>query len=294
MTGFFAAGTYWEVSGEESEEIKGGAEMLAVNGIPDALKEARLLWSAAMPRRYVDHSDIADGSMVARFKDLIARRCAREPLSHLVGYRDFYEHRFLVSPDVLDPRPDTEALVRTALEESFARVLDLGTGSGCILLSLLAARDEATGVGTDMSEAALAVAEKNSARLEIGSRASFVRSDWFDALEGQFDLIVSNPPYIAADEMHDLQPEVRLYEPRLALTDEADGLTAYRQITVGAPAHLKPGGRLIVEIGPTQAAAVSAMMADAGFQGISVIPDLDGRDRVVVGHKPVKDGETLP
>jgi release factor glutamine methyltransferase len=286
VTGFFAGGTYLEVSQQDNDAITGAAEMLATNGVSDALKEARLLWVAAKPQGHDDH---ADGR--ALFDAYVARRCAREPLSHLVGYRDFYEHRFVVSADVLDPRPDTEALIIAALDAPFDRVLDLGTGSGCILLSLLAARSEAQGVGTDVSDAALAVAKKNRTQMELGARAELARSDWFEAVEGVFDLIVSNPPYIAADEMEGLQPEVRQHEPRMALTDDADGLTAYRKITKDAPAHLTPGGRLMFEIGPTQALAVSAMMQAAGFERIRVVPDLDGRDRVLVGYMPVSVAE---
>lgn len=259
---------------------------LSEAGIPNPRREARLLWQAAFPDHYIDHNDLLDGTPAEKYFDLIRRRVAREPLSHLVGYRDFYAHRFLVSADVLDPRPDTETLIVTALEDQFSNVLDLGTGSGCILLSLVAARTGAKGIGADVSVEALAVAQKNCANLELETRASFIPSDWFAEITGQFDLIVSNPPYIALDEMDDLQPEVRLHEPRLALTDEADGLTAYRIICRNAPAYLAPGGRLIVEIGPTQAAAVSKLMTDAGLVNIRVVPDLDGRDRVVASEMP--------
>ena len=130
------------------------------------------------------------------------------------------------------------------------------------------------------------VARTNARRLALADRVTLGRSDWFAEVEGRFDLIVSNPPYIAAAEMDALQPEVRLHEPRIALTDDADGLCAYRQITAGAPDHLLPGGRLMVEIGPTQAQAVSDMMQEAGLQQIRVIADLDGRDRVVAGQNP--------
>jgi len=252
--------------------LRKGATILADAGILDAQREARILWRATPDE---------DG---ASFLAKVAQRAKRVPLSHVLGYRDFYKHRFIVSGDVLDPRPDTETLIDVALEQPFSRVLDLGTGSGCILLSLLAARAQATGLGTDLSPAALDVARQNQAALQLGQRAAFVHSDWFEKVAGAFDLIVSNPPYIAAAEMENLQPEVQLFEPRLALTDEADGLTAYRHITQDAPANLVPGGRLIFEIGPRQGAAVSRMMREAGFADVSVIPDLDGRDRVVIGY----------
>ncbi len=254
--------------------VREGAAILADAGIPDAVREARVI------SRTVKQED------TATFMVRIRLRATRVPLSHVLGYRDFYEHRFAVSKDVLDPRPDTEALIIAALEAPFERVLDLGTGSGCILLSLLSTQKSAQGIGTDISDAALAVATRNRTQLDLAGRASFSKSDWFEAVEGTFDLIVSNPPYIAAAEMDDLQPEVRLHEPRIALTDEADGLTCYRKITAEAPNYLKPNGRLMFEIGPTQAAAVQAMMQDAGLERIRVVPDLDGRDRVVIGYQP--------
>lgn len=268
-----------------SEDLTAEAvALLSAADIPNARREARLLWQAAFPKRYDDAA--SDPETVASFFAMVRRRAAHEPLSHIVGYRDFYEHRFLVSADVLDPRPDTETLVITALENHFDNVLDLGTGSGCILLSLLAARPNAQGVGTDASEAALTVAAKNRSQLELETRAAFVTSVWFAQITGQFDLIVSNPPYIAVDEMQGLQPEVRLFEPRMALTDEGDGLGAYRIICRDTPAFLTSGGRLIVEIGPTQAQAVTGLMAAAGLTAIRVVQDIDGRDRVVVGEKP--------
>ncbi len=256
----------------EAEALRAGAATLARADVPDPLREARILWRAA--------SDQVD------FFAKIAERARRMPLSQVLGYRDFYKQRFIVTGDVLDPRPDTEVLVEVALEQPAERVLDLGTGSGCILLSILDQQEMAEGVGADISAAALDLAARNADRIGVSARATFISSHWFDAVDGQYDLIVSNPPYIAADEMDDLQPEVRLFEPRIALTDESDGLTAYRKITAGAPDHLRPGGRLIVEIGPTQAQAVSEMMENAGLAQIRVISDLDGRDRVVIGHKP--------
>ena len=288
MSGFFAGGQWWDVTSDDHDAIKGGAEKLAVAGIENALTEARVLWSAAMPKRTADYSDVADGTMTERYIALLERRAAREPISHLLGYRDFYKHRFYVTADVLDPRPDTETLIEAALAVPFKRLLDLGTGSGCILLSLLAERPNATGVGTDLSDAALWVALRNVARLELDHVASLTQSHWFDAVEGEFDLIVSNPPYIALDEMTDLQPEVRDHEPRMALTDDADGLSCYRVIAADAAPYLTDGGHLMVEIGPTQAAAVSAMFAAAGFAEIRVVQDLDGRDRVVSGQKTTR------
>lgn len=256
----------------QTDALRKGAAALERAGVPDPRREARILWRAAQDEQ--------------GFFAKIAERATRRPMAQVLGYRDFYKLRFIVTPDVLDPRPDTETLIEVALQRPFRRVLDLGTGSGCILLSLLDEQPAAVGVGTDVSDPALAVAARNADALDLTARATFVRSDWFDAVKGQFDLIVSNPPYIAAVEMADLQPEVQLFEPRGALTDEADGLSAYRTITQDAARFLTPGGWLIVEIGPTQGTAVTGMMDAAGLASVKVIPDLDGRDRVVMGQNP--------
>lgn len=276
MSGFFAADKYWDLTVEDTVAMQAAVKTLSDAAIPNAMKDARALWVAADGP---DHR--------GRFQDLVAQRAGRVPLSHLVGFRAFFDHSFLVTPEVLDPRPETEVLVEAALAAPFARVLDLGTGSGCILLSLLAARPNARGTGADLSPAALEVAARNARQLGVQDRAEFVQSDWFAQIGGQYDLIVANPPYIAADEMVPLQPEVREHEPHIALTDGADGLTAYRDITAAAAGYLFGGGRLIVEIGPTQGQAVAQMMHAAGLAKIRVLPDLDGRDRVVEGHLAV-------
>lgn len=222
------------------------------------------------------------------FDAIIESRAAHVPVSHITGRRLFYGRDFLVTPEVLDPRPETEILIEAALAGPFSRVLDLGTGSGCILLTLLSEREGATGIGTDLSEEALEVAFWNRNALRLEARAALARGSWFGALgeddRERFDLIVSNPPYIALDEMDDLSPEVRDHEPRMALTDEGDGLTAYRRIAEGAASHLLPGGRLMVEIGPSQGGAVADLFRAVGLDEVTVITDLDGRDRVVVGR----------
>ncbi len=214
-----------------------------------------------------------------RLEAALAAREARQPVSQIVGSRLFWGRRFRVTPDVLDPRPETESLIALALEHSFHRVLDLGSGTGCILLTLLAERPSSFGVGVDLSEAALAVARSNAEAL--GVDADLQRSDWYADVSGRFDLIVSNPPYISAAEMKHLAPEPLLWEPRMALTDEGDGLACYRTIAAGAPRHLSPGGRLLVEIGPTQGKAVADLFSAAGLEDVQVGPDLDGRDRIV-------------
>lgn len=267
---------------------------LEAAGVDGAGRDATLLFAAALgdvtgqpvARHHVPahlHAE-ASGELVRRYDALVARRAARQPLSQIIGRRAFWNHDFHVTSDTLDPRPETELLVELALREPFDAVLDLGTGTGAILISLMAERPGIRGLGTDLSAAALAVAGGNAAR--IGVAAQFVLSDWFGAVEGRFGLIVSNPPYIARDEMAGLAPEVREWEPRMALTDEADGLSAYRAITRGAGAHLLPGARLMVEIGPTQGSAVAALFSEAGLGDIAIHRDLDGRDRVVSGRNP--------
>lgn len=259
-------------------------------GVADAPGDARKLLAHAMrlpPDRMTLHlSDVMTAEDQARFDDAVLRRSARQPVSQIIGHRDFFGRTFRISEHVLDPRPETETLVLAALAQPFDRVLDLGTGSGCILLSLLAEQPSATGIGTDLSDWALKVAQGNCHRMGLEPRASFCAGFWFAAVEGQglFDLILSNPPYISATEVERLEPEVRDWEPHLALTPGGDGLGAYRAIAAGAPAHLAPGGRLMVETGPTQGPAVAQLWHDAGLVQVQILPDLDGRDRVVTGR----------
>ncbi|AAV95714.1 modification methylase, HemK family [Ruegeria pomeroyi DSS-3] len=263
---------------------------LRAAGVADPARDARLLLAHAARIEasrvtLIAPEDLAP-EIAERYDQLISLRAVRVPVSHLVGERDFYGRRFKVSGEVLDPRPETETLIEAALNAPFEHVLDLGVGSGAILVTLLAERPSATGLGVDLSEAACLQASANAVLHRVEARADIRRSDWFGAVEGRFDLIVSNPPYIALSEMEALAPEVRRHEPELALTDGGDGLGAYRHIAAGAPDYLLPGGRLLVEIGPTQAQAVSRLFQAAGLSGLRVIPDLDGRDRVVAAHLP--------
>lgn len=264
------------------------AAILRDGDSPDPAREARLLLAHAMDvapdRMTLLAQDALPAATLAQAQALAARRGAGEPISHIIGRRAFYGRDFRVNAHVLDPRPETECLIAAALDAPFARFLDLGTGSGAIAITLAAEQSKATGVATDLSQDALDVARQNAQALGVSDRLTLIRSDWFDSVSGRFDLIVSNPPYIAADEMATLQPEVRLFEPRMALTDEGDGLGAYRAITTAAPGYLEPGGRLMVEIGPTQARPVSDMMRASGLVQVRTVPDLDGRDRVIVGH----------
>ncbi len=265
------------------------AARLRAAGVADPARDARLLLAHAA------RIDAARVTLIApeelspeiadRYEQLVSLRAIRVPVSHLTGEREFYGRRFKISREVLDPRPETETLIEAALSEPYTRVLDLGVGSGCILVTLLAEREEATGLGVDISENACLQASANAVLHGVAERADIRRSDWFSDVhvqgDGPFDLIVSNPPYIALNEMADLADEVRRHEPETALTDGGDGLGAYRRIADGVMGHLAPGGRLLVEIGPTQAAAVIALLAQAGLVEIGIVQDLDGRDRVI-------------
>lgn len=275
-----------------NEALRLAIPRLQAAGITDAPRDARALLAHAAgiaPDRLTLHlADPLTPEAETAFATAITRRTNREPVSHITGTRLFWGRPFRVTPDTLDPRPETEILVHEALREPFLKLLDLGTGTGCILLSCLAGMPMATGTGTDIHPATLTVAEENARSLNLAPRARFVLSDWFTAIQGRFDLIVSNPPYITEDEMADLSPEV-LHEPRRALTPGGDGLDPYRAIARGAPARLMPQGRLIVEIGPSQGAAVAALFAAHGLTDIRILPDLDGRDRVVSARKPQDD-----
>ena len=265
---------------------------LRAAGVEDAPRDARLLMAHALgvaPDRLTLHiGDAMTEAQAQVFDKAVAARAARKPLSQITGRRLFWGRSFRVTADTLDPRPETETLVAEALAGSFSSILDIGTGTGCILLTLLAERPDATGLGTDISAAALAVAQGNAAALDLSARAGFRQTSWLDGIGARFDLIVSNPPYIAAAEMAGLAPEVRDHEPHGALTDGADGLGAYRALAAQAPAALVPGGRLLVEIGPAQGRAVAALFAAAGLHDIRILPDLDGRDRVVAARRPVE------
>ena len=271
-----------------AQAMAAAAARLRAAGVPDPARDARVLLAHAArieaSRVTLIAPEDLDPDVAERYEQLISLRAIRVPVSHLVGEREFYGRRFKVSSDVLDPRPETECLIEAALAEPFTRVLDLGLGSGCILVTLLAEQPKATGLGVDLSEAACLQASANAVLHRVEPRADVRQSDWFAQVEGQFDLIVSNPPYIALDEMEGLSAEVRGHEPEMALTDGADGLSAYRAISQQVAEYLAPGGRVLLEIGPTQGAQVAEMLRTAGLVDVRVLPDLDGRDRVVFGR----------
>jgi len=276
-----------------SAQTAGQALVVAVGklrqaGVSDPARDARVLLAHAAR---VDASRITlmqpepiNAEISDRFDRLIALRAQRMPVSHLIGEREFYGRKFKVSGDVLDPRPETECLIEAALAEPFSRVLDIGTGSGCIITTLLAENPNAQGVATDLSEAACLQASQNAVLHGVGDRVEIRQTSWAEGILGSFDLIVSNPPYIAQDEMPGLSQEVRLYEPHMALTDFGDGLSAYRAIAAQVGGLLAADGRLIVEMGPTQGAEIREIFERVGLKGIVVLPDFDRRDRLVLAR----------
>lgn len=260
------------------------AELLARSGLPRA--EARRLLAAVLGvpvERLVAHPEqrVDDGA-AARFAATADRRARGEPAAYLLGEKEFFGHRFAVSPAVLVPRPETELLVELALPRLRARpasrVLDLGTGSGCIAITLALQYPAATVVAVDRSAAALEVAGSNARRL--GARVEFIAGDWYEDVRGRFDLVVANPPYVAAADPH--LHELR-FEPMHALVAGADGLDDLRRIVAGAPAQLNSGGALLVEHGHDQAAGVRELFARAGFDGIETHRDLAGIERACAG-----------
>ena len=267
---------------------------LQAAGVDSPVIDARLLVEAAAgatradilaePRRAVS------ADQMAALEAYLVRRESREPVSHILGAKGFWKILLRVTPAVLTPRPDTETILDVVLplfaEHEAFNVLDLGVGSGAVLLAILAERPAARGLGVDTSEEAIAVARENAANLGLAGRAALMRGDWTAGLyDGQFDLVVSNPPYIPTGEIATLAPEVRDHEPRLALDGGPDGLDAYRELAPQILRVLAPGGRFAVEIGPDQAGAVETLFHDAGAEALSVTKDLADRERVVSGRK---------
>lgn len=273
---------------------KGARTRLEAAGITGPVIDARLLVEAAAEVTRVEivtdpHRELTL-AQEATLEDYLTRRANREPVSHILGRKGFWKIMLGVTKDVLTPRPDTETVVEYSLrafpEHAAWRILDLGVGSGAILLALLAERPAAKGLGVDVSEEALAVARDNAASLGLANRVALLRGDWTAGLEGDaFDLVVSNPPYIANHVIETLEPEVRDHEPRLALEGGADGLDHYRILAPEILRVLKPAGRFAVEIGYDQKDAVEALFKAAGAVFVETIRDLSDRDRVVVGEK---------
>lgn len=257
----------------------------------DAMSEALMLLAFQTGRQSsvlrANLDDIVDITDQSGFENLIAKRKQHQPISQIIGKRDFWKHEFIVTPDVLDPRPDTETLVEQALTLGPRRsVLDLGTGSGCILLSLLAEWPSSKGVGIDASQAALNVARRNAVALGVVDRCELNHGDWCSGINQTFDLIVTNPPYITSKAMETLSRDVIDWEPRMALTPEGDGLAAYRVIAQNVSALMTPDAKILFEIGFDQGEEVCQILENTGFCNISITQDINGKDRVVQAGRP--------
>ena len=289
------------------EALAWGQEQLRTAEVPDFALDAGYLLEFTSGRKHIDL--VLDGreqmpdALFEKYRDCVRRRAQRIPLQQITGSQAFMGLDFMVNEHVLCPRQDTETLVEEGLTilallqsgsakngqanaDREIRLLDLCTGSGCILISLLAlARGQETpihGLAADLSPEALAVARENAKR--NGVSAAFVLSDLFAEIEGSFDLITANPPYIPSGQLEDLMPEVRDHEPRMALDGDEDGLAFYRRIAGQAPDYLREGGWLLMEIAFDQGQAVRQMLSDGPFEEIEIIQDLSGRDRVLKGR----------
>lgn len=266
--------------------------------ITPAALDARLLLLAALA---IDETSLARSPETiltahehARAEAFLQQRLAHRPVAKIIGQKEFWGRVFKVTEDVLDPRPDSETLIELALakmvDDRAQLVLDLGTGSGCLLLTLLAERRAAQGWGIDKSPAALAVAQENAARLDLAGRAQFFCSDWFSKLAEnavpRLDLIIANPPYIKTAELAQLPADVRDYDPPLALDGGPDGMAPYRMIIDAASAYLKKDAWLIFEVGHDQAGPVWGLLRAAGFGDVEVVKDLAGHERVVAARRP--------
>jgi release factor glutamine methyltransferase len=261
-------------------------------GVEGARLDARLLIA------HVTGSDTAsvfgyperpiDEGQVRELSQLVERRINREPMAHILGTREFWSLPFIVTPDTLVPRPDSETLIEAVLQY-FSKtteqrsILDLGTGSGCLLLTLLSEFSDASGTGVDRSDAALEIAERNAKALNLDHRASFVKGNWVDGIKDQFDIIISNPPYIPSDEIQNLDADVALFEPVSALDGGADGLDSYRRIVAQIPRVMAKEAYIFLEIGVGQAPAVADMIEASGMQVVDIKKDLSGIERCVVG-----------
>jgi release factor glutamine methyltransferase len=266
-----------------------GVSHLKKAGIERARAEARILLAYALgvsQEELIAESVTPNPQSMMRFEALLSRRMAREPMAYIIGYREFWSLPFAVGPGVLVPRPESETLIEEALKSFPERnapldVLDLGVGSGCLLLSFLHERPQANGIGVDASREALSFAGENTYELGLSQRVALQHGSWTDEVSDVFDVIFSNPPYIAVGEIAGLEPEI-CYEPIAALSGGSDGFDAYRQLAPILGPRLKPGGRIFLEIGIGQAERISAVFAAAGLATVHLANDLAGIPRCLV------------
>ena len=278
------------------------ASMLSRAGYAEPRRAARRLVASTLdltPAELLSHSEqVLDEQHTGRVRRALDRMAEHEPLSRIVGRREFWGLEFTLCGDTLDPRPETETVVEAVLRrvldrDAPLRFLDLGTGTGCILLALLSEFPAATGFGVDLALGAVMTARRNAAALGLAERAHFLVGDWGTAMSGKFDVIASNPPYIASAALADLPPEVALYDPCLALDGGADGLGAYRALVVELARLLQPGAVLVIEVGFSQAPAVAAMLRASGMAIEGCERDLAGIARCVVAGAPARAAQKV-
>jgi len=273
------------------------AEMLLAGaGIEEPRREARLLLASALSvdtASILGHPDrLLEQSEHARFAALLARRAAREPTARVLGRREFWSLDFALTPETLVPRPDSETVVEAALAKinnrrAALRILDFGTGTGCLLLALLSELPAATGIGIDFAPKAALAARRNASALGLAGRSQFVAGSWGAAIAGRFDVIVANPPYIASGAIAGLAPEVARYDPRIALDGGTDGLDSYRALAPDIVRLLGDDGLAVVELGAGQAESAGAIMRRAGLAIAAICNDLQGTERCLVLRKAV-------
>lgn len=267
----------------------------AENGIDNAALDARLLICHALELTHENFvlrgHDAITQNQIAAIEELIVQRLAGRPVAKIIGHKEFYGRVFKTTDDTLDPRPDSETLIDTVLRyvdecharDAALRILDLGTGTGCLILTLLSELPNAVGIAVDQSAAALMVAHDNADALDIEERITFMQSDWFEHVGGVFDIIISNPPYIAEDDLPALAIEVREFDPYTALVGGQDGLDPYRIIIPQLDGFLKPSGFAAFELGQGQDGVVAEMLQNAGFKDVRTDYDLGGIGRIVSG-----------
>lgn len=277
-----------------AEAMTEAVRRLAAAGVAEPRREARILVGHGLGVRaeyVIGHPERElKPDEWARIEAAVARRCTRRPLAQVLGKREFWSLEFAVTPDTLDPRADSECLIEAVLAHVPDRnarldILDLGTGTGCLLLTLLHEMPNARGTGVDISAAALKVARRNAESLGLAARARFLEGDWGGGIEGRFDVIVANPPYVPAAELARLQPEVALFEPRLALDGGTDGLAQYRRLAPDLARLLATGGIAVIELGLGQQEAAAAILGEAGLESTAVALDLALRERAIVAKR---------
>ena len=267
------------------EVLADAANKLSRSGIDGAARDARVLTAFAIGTPISELSlklnELVSDQIISKLEKLILRRIDREPISKILGRREFWGRSFSINENVLDPRPDTETLIDFVIEKPVKSVLELGTGSGAIAITLACEWKEVHVTAIDISEDALSLARSNAEKYNVQNKVHFLKSDWFETVRGSFDLIISNPPYIGLIEQDKISAEVLKFDPKIALFAGHDGLDAYRKIIPKLIKFLNPHGLVVLETGASQSNQVKYMMNSVGFIDAKIVEDLSGKDRLV-------------